>query len=129
MRITRIYTGEDQRSHFEEIDVPVDAEQMGPHATRLSALFANQGFSLHEPPPGLVSDFYNAPRRQIFIPLTGRVEMEVGDGTKRQFGPGDIVFADDGSGEGHKTREIEGPRQSIFIVLEDDFDVEQLRGR
>jgi hypothetical protein len=56
------------------------------------------------------------------VTLAGRAEVECGDGTKRRFGPGDIMLADDTTGQGHITREIEAPRKSLFIPLPATFD-------
>ena len=50
--------------------------------------------------------------------LSGGLEIEVSDGTKRRIGPGDIVIAEDPEGEGHITREIgPEPRVSIYVPL------------
>ena len=75
-----------------------------------------------ETPIGAALDFHTAPQRQFVITLAGLAEVECADGSKRRFGAGDILLADDTSGHGHITREIEGPRRSIFLPLADDFD-------
>jgi len=56
------------------------------------------------------------------VNLSGLVEIEVGDGSKRRLGAGDILLADDTTGQGHITRDLEGPRRGIFIFLGDDVD-------
>ena len=72
-------------------------------------------------------DFHNAPQRQFVVNLSGRVEIEVGDGTKRQLGAGDILLADDTTGRGHITRDLEGPRHSLFLPLAEEADVSAWR--
>ncbi len=67
-------------------------------------------------------NFHPAPRRQFVVNLSGLVEIECGDGSKRRLGAGDILLADDTTGQGHITREIEGPRRGIFIFLRDDVN-------
>ena len=62
------------------------------------------------------------------VTLSGVVEIECGDGAKRRLGAGEILLADDLTGQGHITRELEAPRRSLFIPLPDDFDVDSLRG-
>lgn len=124
MRIVRVYTGEDQQSHFEQIEVTLKAGRAG----RLSELFAATGILFRETDPGLELDFHTAPRRQFAITLSGRVEIECGDGSKESFGPGDILLADDTTGQGHISRDIGGPRLGIFVPLPDDFDLDALRG-
>ena len=123
MRITRLYSGADHRSHFEEIEVPLAERRFGLHHHHISHHFAASALVFHEPDAPQAFDFYTPERRQFFIPLAGLCEIEVGDGTKRLFRPGDIIFADDTSGQGHITREVEGPRRSVFVQLPDDFDV------
>jgi uncharacterized cupin superfamily protein len=51
--------------------------------------------------------------------LDGEVEIEAGDGTKRRFGTGDVLLAEDTAGRGHISRAVEGrPRKSIFVTLD-----------
>jgi hypothetical protein len=118
MRAARIYTGADKRSHFEELDIPLKPGNYG----SLSELVPAEGVIFRETPVGGALDFHVAPRRQFVITLAGLVEVECGDGTKRRFGPGDIMLADDTTGQGHITREVQGPRRSLFIPLPESFD-------
>lgn len=119
MKASRIYTGPDQRSHFEDLEIPLAPGRYG----RLSELVPSSGVIFRETPVGGALDFHTAPQRQFVITLAGRVEVECGDGSKRHFGPGDIMLADDTTGQGHITREVEGPRRSLFIPLPADFDI------
>jgi hypothetical protein len=51
--------------------------------------------------------------------LEGTVEIEVGAGTTRRFGPGDILLAEDTTGRGHRSRTVnQQVRRSIFIPLD-----------
>lgn len=118
MRITRIYTGEDGQSHFEELDVPLAPVATGQESSPVLAV----GLVFRENRVG-VADFHPAPRRQFVITLVGMGELECGDGTRRRFGPGDVLLADDLTGQGHITREIQGPRRMIFVHLPRDLDV------
>ena len=72
-------------------------------------------------------DFHQAPRRQFVIILTGAVEIECGDGTVRRLGAGDVLLADDTTGQGHISREVSGDRRSLFLPLPDDVDVSAWR--
>ena len=114
MKIVRLYTGADNESHFEELEVDLNPRGQ----TAFSALQPAEGvifrraFETHD------SDFHPAPRRQYVITLRGEVEIETGDGTVRRFGPGNVMLADDTTGRGHKTRVIGGrPRDSVMIPL------------
>jgi hypothetical protein len=40
------------------------------------------------------------------INLSGQSEIEISDGTKRRFGPGDIFLVDDTKGRGHISRAV-----------------------
>ena len=54
--------------------------------------------------PGYLTEWHNAPRRQYIITLSGSAEIVIGDGTVKAFGPGDVLLADDLTGQGHITR-------------------------
>ncbi|GAF92940.1 unnamed protein product, partial [marine sediment metagenome] len=56
---------------------------------------------------------------QFVVTLAGEGEIIVGDGTSRRFGPGDIMLAEDITGQGHITRAVgKRPRISIFVTLD-----------
>lgn len=118
MRITWIYTGEDHQSHFEELDIPLAPVAAGQESSPVPAV----GLVFRENRVG-VADFHPAPRRQFVITISGVAELECGDGTRRRFGPGDVLLADDLTGQGHITREIQGPRRMIFVPLPRDLDL------
>jgi hypothetical protein len=119
VRVTRIYTGDDGRSHFEDLDVPLHDAGFG----QLSELVPVSGLILRTTPEAGALDFHVAPRRQFVVTLSGAVEVECGDGTVRRFDPGAIMLADDTTGQGHISREVGGARTSLFLVLSDDVDV------
>ncbi len=116
MRITRVYTGDDGESHFEDVELSLkDLGEIG----RLSELVSATGIIFRETDGDYDLGFHNAPRRQFVINLDGSVELEVGDGTKRVLGPGDVLLAEDTSGRGHKSRAVGGrKRRSVFVTLD-----------
>jgi len=117
MRITRIYTGDDGESHFEDIDVPMI--DRGQPIGSISRLEKATGILFRETGADYSYDFHTAPRRQYVINLDAGVEIEVGDGSKRRLGPGDIILAEDTTGRGHISRSVDDrPRRSIFITLD-----------
>ncbi|MCS6924770.1 MAG: hypothetical protein NZ578_02595 [Candidatus Binatia bacterium] len=116
MKITRIYTGPDNRSHFEDIEIPL---QDGGAAGRMSALQKATGVIFRETDGSYYFDWHNAPRRQYVVILDGEVEIEIGDGSKRIFRTGDVLLAEDTTGQGHISRAVAGkPRKSLFITLD-----------
>lgn len=119
MNVVRVYTGEDNQTHFEDLVIPARQTRFG----LLSAEINVGAVSFRETPGDALLKFRPSPRRQFVIALTGRSEVECSDGTKRRFGPGDILLADDPVGPGHIVRELEGPLRTIFIPLPDDLDL------
>ncbi|MCP5180819.1 MAG: hypothetical protein H6993_18295 [Pseudomonadales bacterium] len=117
MKVTRIYTGADGESHFEDVDVGLE-DRGG--AGRISALWRASGVMFREVDGDYDLGFHTAPRRQLVVNLTGSVDIELGDGTVRRLGPGSILLAEDTTGRGHKSRNVAGEaRQCLFIPLED----------
>ena len=119
MKITWLHTGEDGRSHFTDLLVPVAQEGEGLR----SPLFAGTGAAFGESHSvNVPGEFHNAPRRQWVVILTGGMEVEVGDGTVRRFGPGEVFLADDLKGQGHMTRSFAAPRCIMSVPVNDDLN-------
>jgi hypothetical protein len=116
MKVVRIYTGPDNKSHFEDLEIPLkDGGKVG----FVSDLSKATGVVFRETAGDYNYDFHTAPRRQYVVNLEGGVEIEVGDGTKRILGAGDILLAEDTTGQGHISRAVAGkPRRSMFITLD-----------
>ena len=121
-KISRIYTGEDGRSHFEDLIVPMNELIAGERISLRSALVPTTGVSFRENPLGRSEEFHCPKQRQFVITLFGAVEITCSGG-KRVFGPGDVLFAEDLTGEGHANRELLGPRQSLILPVPKDFDI------
>jgi len=116
IKVVRVYTGPDNQSHFEDIQVPLsDAGKTGFLSERVKATGVIFRITTGE----YNYDFHPAPRRQYVVNLEGEVEIEVGDGTRRILRTGDILLAEDTTGQGHISRAVAGkPRKSLFITLE-----------
>ena len=116
MRVTRIYTGDDGESHFEDVEVPLrDFGDLG----RISDPVPVTGLMLREVDADYDFDFHTAPRRQYVVNLDAAVDIEVGDGTRRRIGAGEILLAEDTTGRGHRSIAVDGqPRRCLFIALE-----------
>jgi len=116
MKVVRVYTGPDNKSHFEDVEIPL---KDGGKAGFMSELMKATGVVFRETDGNYHFDFHNAPRRQYVVNLEGEVEIEVGDGTKRLLRSGDILLAEDTTGQGHISRAVGGkPRKSLFITLD-----------
>ena len=115
MKVTRVYTGDDGRSHFGEIKI-----ELGPNVVgHVSELFDATGVKFRETTGDYDYDFHNAPRRQYVVNLDGAVEITVGSGEKRVLGAGEVFLAEDTTGQGHISRAVDGKvRHSLFITLD-----------
>ena len=112
MKIVRIYTGSDQQSHFEEIELSFEAgEKM-----QTTVLQAASGVVFRLAPAGHALDWHPAPRRQYVVTLCGEWDIECGDGTVRRFRPGDVMLADDLTGQGH-TSKVVGSQPHVFMTV------------
>ena len=117
MKVTRLYTGDDGQSHFEDVEIPL--ENLGPIGS-MSRLMDATGVLFRTTGADYDYGWHNAPRRQFVIMLSGgRVEIEIGDGTCRRLGPGDVLLVEDTTGRGHISRAVDDePRVSIFVTLD-----------
>lgn len=112
MKIVRLYTGNDDKSHFEEIDMAFGGEQKiltADPRPASSAVFRCA-------PAGTVLERHPAPRRQFVVTLSGQWDIELGDGTVRKFKAGDVMLAEDTTGEGHVSRVV-GDAPHIFMTV------------
>jgi hypothetical protein len=120
--VVRIYTGPDNRSHFEDLSLPLDAIMMEGHAQHRSPTMPVKGLLFRENQLGPQGEYHTPKQRQFVITISGAVEITCAGGS-RVFGPGDVLFAEDLKGEGHSNRELHGPRMSLIIQVTEDFDI------
>ncbi|UTM38036.1 hypothetical protein MX572_04360 [Rhodococcus pyridinivorans] len=116
---TRIYTGADGHSYFE--DVKPRGETRGTPESDLQAIFGESlsvdtAVFRHVVKEADDRKRHNAPRPQFIIVLKGECEVESSLGDTRRFGPGDILLAEDVTGQGHVTRRI-GKRERLTMVV------------
>ena len=114
-RLIHIYATPDGESHRATVEIANDAGEipvtaMTARAYARNAANANAG-----------ADWHTAPRRQFAINMTGELEVELTDGTRRKIGS-DLVYLEDLTGKGHVTRPL-GPITNVFLHVPDDFDV------
>jgi len=115
MAIIRIYTGSDSKSHFEEIHPRFESRG---DRSESAELIPGSGFTIRRFEASRSKPWHHAPGRAAVFTLSGAVDIEIGDGTVRRLGPGDILLAEDLTSQGHVTREVgPEPRVSIFVPL------------
>src|SRR5258706_13385505 len=116
-KIFRVYAGTDGQSHIAEgplaLQPFVDTEGAYGEGTPMQQA---SGIAFRVSPPGYELSWHCAPRRQYSITLSGAAEIEVGDGSVVQIGPGDIVLAEDLTGQGHITRVV-GSESRLSAVV------------
>jgi quercetin dioxygenase-like cupin family protein len=114
IKYTRLYTGSDGESHFEDVEIPLNdnfifGKKLGQTSEHLEAeevfFWEING----------VSEWHTAPRRLLFIFIDGEMTIETKDGTKRTFRRGDIMLAEDTTGNGHLSYDIN--RTAVVIPL------------
>ncbi len=108
MGIFRLYTGDDRQSHIED-------QTLASHPALTEPQAASRIF-FGELAIGTFIDWHPAPRRQYVIILSGQLEIGLGDGTVRRFGPGDARFVEDTTGPGHTTRVV-GNEPAMTAVI------------
>jgi len=118
-KMFRVYSGSDGKSHIAEMPWAmqpfVDTEGAHGQTTPTQSV---SSIAFRVSPPGYVLNWHCAPRRQYSIALSGSAEIEVGDGTVARVGPGDVVLAEDVTGQGHITRVVgDQPRYYAIVPL------------
>jgi hypothetical protein len=111
-KLLHVYATPDGKSHIEQLSISPKAGDLP--LTTLRALSYN---------PTNVG-WHNVPTPQFAINLSGVLEVELSDGTRRRIGPGDLVFLEDSTGKGHVTRLV-SPVTCLFIRVKPGFDVKK----
>jgi hypothetical protein len=97
IRCVRLWTGEDQNSHFEEGLIHLEPSGRG---DLLSGRMATTTISFRETASGGVFTWHTAPVRLLVITLSGTLDFKTRRGEHFLIRPGDILFAEDTVGSG-----------------------------
>ena len=92
----RLYTGSDGQSHLEDMDMENNPLGYSVPQKATDLEFRNNV-------PDYLEGWHTAPTRQYVITLSGYADVGLGDGTVRTLGPGDVLLAEDVTGQGHTT--------------------------
>ena len=116
MKITRLYADEKGESHFQDVEVEVEAPTP---SGRVSARQKATGIIFREVPPDYDLDWHPAPRRQYIINLDAGVQLTASDGESRRIKAGEVVLVEDTWGKGHLSKAIDGKlRHCIFVPID-----------
>ena len=111
VKIVNLYSGADGESHLRDIEIPLEGEKGDLRSLPIKVADA----FFREDIGGGEGRWHRAPRRQYIIMLEGELEIEVGDGTKRRLGPGEILLVEDTTGLGHISRSFN--RKCLIVPL------------
>ena len=108
MRYTRIFTGPDGETHFEDVAIELHEAPYAPPAPPFLVSDATpaSAVAMTTLPVGWFGDWHPTPRLQWWFQLAGELEVSVTDGETRRFVAGDIVRVEDTTGRGHTTRVV-----------------------
>ena len=115
IRCVRIWTGEDDNSHFEEGVIALSA---GARGDLLSDKLPVTSVSFQETASGGTLAWHTAPVRQLVVTLSGTLDFETRAGKHFRLAPGDILLAEDTAGGGHSWQLVdEQPWRRVYLVL------------
>lgn len=118
MKYLRIFAGEDGESHFEEMKTEYAPVVYAPPAPAfgVSEPVAAARYVRVRFPAGWDSDLHPAPRRQLFVMLSGWFEGKTSGGAAMVFQPGDTVLMEDTTGRGHSAKVI-GDEEVLALMV------------
>ena len=112
MKLIRMFTGSDGRSHLEE--QPIDLEPITTVAGE-AVLRPLHGQAVVRMATGTMPDLHPAPRNQYLVVLEGELDVVVAGGDTMPIGPGDVIQVEDTWGEGHILRFRNGCQRYAFF--------------
>jgi hypothetical protein len=117
--VTRLFTGPDNKTHAEEITVPLPLAPPNGSSERSQFMsFTNAQWVRTSTSYDL--DWHTAPRRQYVVTVSGESEVIIGDGTRIRLYPGKVMLVEDTTGQGHISKAIgDKDRISLFLPLDD----------
>jgi mannose-6-phosphate isomerase-like protein (cupin superfamily) len=114
-RCVRIWSGDDQNSHFEEGVIHLEP---GARGDLLSGKMATTTISFQETASGGAFAWHTAPVRQLVITLSGTLDFQTRHGEHFLIRPGDILLAEDTVGGGHSWRLTDAdPWRRAYAIL------------
>jgi hypothetical protein len=121
IRCVRLWTGEDQNSHFEEGNIDLEA---GKRDDLLSGKLAVTTISFQETASGGAFAWHDAPIRQLVITLSGTLDFQTREREHFLLRPGDILLAEDTVGSGHSwTLTDDQPWRRAYVILQPGIPV------
>jgi quercetin dioxygenase-like cupin family protein len=127
IRCVRLWTGDDQNSHFEEGHLDIEP---GRNGDLLTGKLPVTTIAFEETASGGGLDWHTAPVRQLVITLRGTLDFWTRAGAHFTLRPGDVLLAEDTAGGGHSWKLIDDqPWRRAYVVLGPDVPVPFLPGK
>ena len=98
-RVFHMYTGADGASLIRAVPAP----KLGAASTARLLRRPAERLTVGTIAPGFMMDFHIANQPNYLIPIIGTLVVQLKDGSSWSFGPGDILFAEDCTGGGHRS--------------------------
>ena len=115
IRCVRLWTGDDNNSHFEEGVIELEPGQRGDW---LSSKLDVATIAFQETASGGTFAWHTAPIRQLVITLTGTLDFQTRDGKHFLIHPGNVLLAEDTAGSGHSWKLIDDSSwRRAYVVL------------
>ncbi len=110
MKMIRLYADADGVSHFADADIDFAPKNFAPPAPALDVSTTQDAVSLTyvRVPADWPPDWHPSPYPQVWVGLSGALEITAGDGEKRIIEPGVPWLMEDTYGRGHSTRAVGG---------------------
>ena len=119
MKYNRIFADTKGESHFMDVKMKLESVDFAPPApsVNLSSFTPATQYAFCVFPSGWFGDWHPTPRKQIFFFLSGKMEVQVGDGEVRRFSAGSVVLVEDTTGKGHVSRVV-GSTDVVTAVVQ-----------
>ena len=115
MKLVRIFTGDDDESHF-EVHSQTDYFTFSERNNTRTAIQKACGIIFATRDTSAEVKFHNPASRQYGLYLSARVELGVGDGDSIIMEEGDILLAEDTTGRGHTSKVLKNGLV-VFVKL------------
>lgn len=121
IRCVKLYTGDDGKSYFTEGSIDLPGGERGDF---VSGLVDVKSISFRETSQGGSFDWHTAPAHQFVLTLSGTLDFEMPDGSVVRINPGDVLWADDTIGQGHRWRLVDDqPWRRAYVIFAPDAKI------
>ena len=119
MQYTRLYADDAGESHFADVEVEFADVDYAPPAPPLGLseyMEASQSGFLRITPGWEGEIWHTSPVRQFMVFVEGQTAVTASDGSRREFGLGDVLLLEDDHGKGHSSQII-GDKEVVAVVI------------